>query len=64
VLAALCIHGCGGQFLVWAIFCRENYGPPVPGGLSLVSATEELLGIKSSSSDLESLEYGCRDPSR
>jgi hypothetical protein len=32
--------------------------------LSLVSATEELLGRKSSSSGLEIREYGRRDPSR
>jgi hypothetical protein len=34
------------------------------GPLSLVSATEELLGRKSSGSGLESREYGCRDSSR
>jgi hypothetical protein len=32
--------------------------------LSLVSATEELLGRKSSGSGLESRDYGRRDPSR
>jgi hypothetical protein len=32
--------------------------------LSLVNTTEELLERKSSSSGLESLEYGSRDPSR
>jgi hypothetical protein len=30
------------------------------GPLSLVSTTEELLGRKSSGSDLENREYGCR----
>jgi hypothetical protein len=34
------------------------------GPLSLVSTTEELLGRKSSGSDLENREYGRRDPSR
>jgi hypothetical protein len=34
------------------------------GPLSLVSTIEELLGTKSSDSDLESREYGRRDPSR
>jgi hypothetical protein len=34
------------------------------GPLSLVSTTEELLGRKSSSSGLESREYGGRNPSR
>jgi hypothetical protein len=34
------------------------------GPLSLVSTTEELLGRKSSDSDLENREYGRRDPSR
>jgi hypothetical protein len=34
------------------------------GPLSLVSTIEELLVRKSSSSYLESREYGCRDPSR
>jgi hypothetical protein len=34
------------------------------GPLSLVSTTEELLERKSSGSDLESREYGRRDPSR
>jgi hypothetical protein len=34
------------------------------GPLSLVSTTEELLERKSSSSGIESLEYGRRDPSR
>jgi hypothetical protein len=34
------------------------------GPLSLVSATEELLGRKSSGSGLESRDYGRRDPSR
>jgi hypothetical protein len=34
------------------------------GSLSLVSTIEELLGRNSSSSDLESWEYGRRDPSR
>jgi hypothetical protein len=34
------------------------------GTLSLVSTTEELLGIKSSGSCLENLEYGHRDPPR
>jgi hypothetical protein len=34
------------------------------GPLSLVSTTEELLGRKSSDSDLEIREYGRRDPSR
>jgi hypothetical protein len=32
--------------------------------LSLVSTTEELLGIKSSGCGLENREYGRRDPSR
>jgi hypothetical protein len=32
--------------------------------VSLVSTTEELLGRKSRGSDLESREYGFRDPSR
>jgi hypothetical protein len=32
--------------------------------LSLVSTNEELLGIKSSGSGLETREYGRRDPSR
>jgi hypothetical protein len=35
-----------------------------PGPLSLVCTIEELLGRKSSSSRLESQEYGRRDPSR
>jgi hypothetical protein len=34
------------------------------GPLSLVSTTEELLEKKSSSSGIESREYGRRDPSR
>jgi hypothetical protein len=34
------------------------------GPLSLVSATEELLGQKSSASGLENREYGSRDPPR
>jgi hypothetical protein len=34
------------------------------GPLSLVSATEELLGSNSSGSDLENREYGRRDSSR
>jgi hypothetical protein len=34
------------------------------GSLSLVSATEELLGRKSSGSGVENREYGRRDPSR
>jgi hypothetical protein len=34
------------------------------GPLSLVGATEELLGSNSSGSSLESREYGCRDSSR
>jgi hypothetical protein len=34
------------------------------GPLSLVSTSEEQLGRKSSGSDLESREYGSRDPSR
>jgi hypothetical protein len=34
------------------------------GPLSLVSTIEELLERKSSGSDLESREYGSRDPSR
>jgi hypothetical protein len=34
------------------------------GPLSLVSTTEELLGIKSSGSGLENREYGRRDPLR
>jgi hypothetical protein len=34
------------------------------GPLSLVNTTEELLEIKSSGSDIESREYGRRDPSR
>jgi hypothetical protein len=38
---------------------RLERGPP-----SLVSTTEELLGRDSSGSDLESREYGRRDPSR
>jgi hypothetical protein len=33
------------------------------GPLSLVSTIEELLGRKSSGSDLEVWEYGRRDPS-
>jgi hypothetical protein len=33
------------------------------GLLNLVNTTEELLGIKSSGSGLESREYGRRDPS-
>jgi hypothetical protein len=32
------------------------------GPLSLVSTTEELLGIKISGSSQENREYGCRDP--
>jgi hypothetical protein len=32
--------------------------------LSLESTTEELLGTKSSGSDIENHEYGRRDPSR
>jgi hypothetical protein len=36
----------------------------IRGRLSLVSTTEELLERKSSGFDLESREYGCRDPSR
>jgi hypothetical protein len=34
------------------------------GPLSFVSATEELLGRKSSGSGLESRKYGCKYPSR
>jgi hypothetical protein len=34
------------------------------GPLSLVSATEELLGRNSSGSGLESRQYGRRNPSR
>jgi hypothetical protein len=34
------------------------------GPLSLVSTADELLGRKSSGSDLESREYGRRDPLR
>jgi hypothetical protein len=34
------------------------------GPLSLVSTTEDLLGIKSSGSDLENQDYGSRDQSR
>jgi hypothetical protein len=34
------------------------------GPLRLVSTIEELLGRKSIGSDLESREYGHRDPSR
>jgi hypothetical protein len=33
------------------------------GPLSLVTTTEELIGIKSSGSGLENREYGRRDPS-
>jgi hypothetical protein len=34
------------------------------GPFSLVSTTEELIGRKSRGSDLESRDYGRRDPSR
>jgi hypothetical protein len=34
------------------------------GSLNLVSTVEELLGRKSSGSNLEIREYSCRDPSR
>jgi hypothetical protein len=37
---------------------------PERGPLSLVSATEELLGRKSSGSGPQNREYGRRDPSR
>jgi hypothetical protein len=33
------------------------------GPLSLVNTTEELLDKKSSDSNLENREYGCKDPS-
>jgi hypothetical protein len=43
---------------------RKNLVDLERGPLSLVSATEELLGRKSSGSGLENREYGRRDPSR
>jgi hypothetical protein len=44
--------------IFWEIVCLER------GPLSLVSTTEELLGRKSSSSGLETRDYGRRVPSR
>jgi hypothetical protein len=41
--------------IFWEVVCLER------GPLSLVSTTEELRGMKSSGSGLESQEYGCRD---
>jgi hypothetical protein len=44
--------------IFWEVVCLEL------GSLSLVSQIEELLDRKCCGSDLESREYGCRDPSR
>jgi hypothetical protein len=46
-----------GYLIFWELVCLER------GPLSLVSTTEELLGIKSSGSCLENRDYGSIDPS-
>jgi hypothetical protein len=43
--------------IFWEVVGRDQ------GPLSLVNATEELLGRNSGASSLDSREYGCRDPS-